>query len=212
MDECGHCHKQLDSRKVCSKCKSISYCSRECQSNDWRIHKQGCNQLDCPVYMESRAHDFGIHAEVNWGGHITGPRPLLGKRGLCTEPCPSNLRDPTRLFGLGNGTTLRQSIVCFQFAKGKRCNEAGCSGTHPHPPSNEEILRRLEIKETLQARTAQARRLTLELDAILKKEGKSYGKCSRFDVEKYGTPEMIKAMHLTFDEHEAHQAETALQR
>ena len=31
--------------KECSRCKQVSYCSRECQSHDWKTHKPNCVDL-----------------------------------------------------------------------------------------------------------------------------------------------------------------------
>lgn len=28
--------------KPCTKCQSVSYCSRDCQKNDWKVHKKTC--------------------------------------------------------------------------------------------------------------------------------------------------------------------------
>jgi len=32
--------------KVCARCKRVRYCSKECQTTDWREHKQGCKQFE----------------------------------------------------------------------------------------------------------------------------------------------------------------------
>lgn len=41
---CFTCQKQSDACKVCSGCKSIRYCSTECQSKDWKEHKKVCGK------------------------------------------------------------------------------------------------------------------------------------------------------------------------
>ena len=38
--KCKVCFKE--STKKCSRCRRVSYCSRECQSRDWRQHKKDC--------------------------------------------------------------------------------------------------------------------------------------------------------------------------
>ena len=40
--KCGKCGKEAFKR--CSKCKSVWYCSRDCQVGDWPEHKAKCNQ------------------------------------------------------------------------------------------------------------------------------------------------------------------------
>lgn len=40
--DCSHCHKQGGDFKKCARCKYTRYCSRECQSADWKKHKTEC--------------------------------------------------------------------------------------------------------------------------------------------------------------------------
>ena len=42
---CTKCKKQPDNLKLCSGCKTASYCSRECQRTDWKAHKVICKFL-----------------------------------------------------------------------------------------------------------------------------------------------------------------------
>lgn len=39
---CGQCHAP-EAKQRCSRCKSIRYCSRECQAKDWPRHRGYCN-------------------------------------------------------------------------------------------------------------------------------------------------------------------------
>lgn len=41
--KCNKCQKQAYKR--CSKCKSVWYCSRECQVGDWPQHKEKCKRI-----------------------------------------------------------------------------------------------------------------------------------------------------------------------
>jgi len=40
--KCYHCSKPMLSRKRCAKCKSVYYCSKECQLNHWPSHRGVC--------------------------------------------------------------------------------------------------------------------------------------------------------------------------
>ena len=40
---CASCFKSLNGKgKKCTKCKSVYYCNKECQGNDWKRHKKEC--------------------------------------------------------------------------------------------------------------------------------------------------------------------------
>lgn len=41
---CRACGKQGGSLSLCGKCKSVRYCSKECQVKDWKVHKKSCIQ------------------------------------------------------------------------------------------------------------------------------------------------------------------------
>jgi len=42
IDCCGACGVEDTPDMVCAKCKTIKYCSKECQKNDWKSHKEMC--------------------------------------------------------------------------------------------------------------------------------------------------------------------------
>lgn len=45
MDCCSYCWTRRESSvktNVCSRCKAVSYCNKECQRNDWKDHKEDC--------------------------------------------------------------------------------------------------------------------------------------------------------------------------
>ena len=53
---CGGCEKgESEDRKLkeCSRCKTISYCSKECQRNDWPRHRPDCAAKKCGVCTKS---------------------------------------------------------------------------------------------------------------------------------------------------------------
>ena len=43
--KCAHCNKTKSSLKCCGKCRSISYCSVECQRLHWPQHKHACSAV-----------------------------------------------------------------------------------------------------------------------------------------------------------------------
>ncbi|KAF9907095.1 hypothetical protein EC991_011313 [Linnemannia zychae] len=48
-DKCAKCSKTSSeggsSLKRCSKCRSVQYCSRECQKDHWKVHKKVCASI-----------------------------------------------------------------------------------------------------------------------------------------------------------------------
>lgn len=66
---CRNC-KKLNPEKMymCSKCKSVKYCSKECQTTHWKVcHKFGCG-LDDPLPLE------GIYLELDNESTFAGPQ------------------------------------------------------------------------------------------------------------------------------------------
>jgi len=39
---CWFCREPVDSGKLCGLCRRARYCSRRCQKNDWKTHRQMC--------------------------------------------------------------------------------------------------------------------------------------------------------------------------
>ncbi|KAF8069896.1 ectomycorrhiza-upregulated zf-MYND domain-containing protein [Lyophyllum atratum] len=42
QENCTKCNFPRDSLQKCSKCKTVSYCSKECQTSHWPVHKPMC--------------------------------------------------------------------------------------------------------------------------------------------------------------------------
>lgn len=73
MAECSKCKKTGDHLKACAKCRTTIYCSRDCQKDDWKVHKKVCAK----------------NAQESWGSGrratgFTRPGAGSGARGLET--------------------------------------------------------------------------------------------------------------------------------
>ncbi|CAL4102903.1 unnamed protein product [Meganyctiphanes norvegica] len=55
---CGICGK--DAHQSCSQCSSVYYCSRDCQREDWKIHKSKCRP-----FVIGKHKIYGRHAVAN---------------------------------------------------------------------------------------------------------------------------------------------------
>ena len=57
LSVCSYCHKPSSNLKLCGKCKKTSYCSKECQTSAWTLHKELCKVLlgsySIPIDMKS---------------------------------------------------------------------------------------------------------------------------------------------------------------
>uniref|UniRef100_A0A7S2Q2D3 MYND-type domain-containing protein n=1 Tax=Skeletonema marinoi TaxID=267567 RepID=A0A7S2Q2D3_9STRA len=45
-DVCGHCMQRKEKLLICTRCKIIKYCGRDCQRADWPIHRNLCKGSD----------------------------------------------------------------------------------------------------------------------------------------------------------------------
>ena len=58
---CAHCGKEGAGELTCSRCKSASYCSKECQVADWkRGHKLSCQQSAFERELRAEMTKLGI--------------------------------------------------------------------------------------------------------------------------------------------------------
>lgn len=70
---CGSCGK--DAKKLCSKCKQVEYCSKECQALAWSTHKSTCKDLHFTAIIQ---RDYP-HLEKQYLSSVTTEQK---KRGL----------------------------------------------------------------------------------------------------------------------------------
>lgn len=58
MATCGNCSTPLEKVLSCSRCKSISYCGKSCQTSHWTIHKTECGQKFSQSYTALHDHEL----------------------------------------------------------------------------------------------------------------------------------------------------------
>ncbi|KAG2141434.1 uncharacterized protein EDB93DRAFT_635445 [Suillus bovinus] len=44
--KCTQCETEMEKPRKCSKCRSVLYCSQECQRKNWPTHKRICNEIE----------------------------------------------------------------------------------------------------------------------------------------------------------------------
>ncbi|XP_045206626.2 uncharacterized protein LOC123558843 [Mercenaria mercenaria] len=50
---CSTCNKQMKIMKRCTRCKSVMYCSRDCQIKDWPVHQSVCEPSRKSGYLRN---------------------------------------------------------------------------------------------------------------------------------------------------------------
>ena len=74
--KCANCNKQAPrgvSFKVCSRCKKVVYCGRECQEEHWKSHRKECKK-------EVRAQELSVRLDRPQGSLYYSSFSLQGKR------------------------------------------------------------------------------------------------------------------------------------
>ena len=68
---CAHCRKE--GRKYCTQCRSVFYCSRDCQKLHWKKHKHECSGIDS--HAAGKESDRKDHIEKKSKESIKATRP-----------------------------------------------------------------------------------------------------------------------------------------
>jgi hypothetical protein len=86
MPLCANCEKHVGKPKSCAKCRSVAYCSADCQKVDWETHKNICKP--CPLYVLDKV--MALDASNEW-------RKLLTWKGYLEQMCMSTREAPHRV-------------------------------------------------------------------------------------------------------------------
>jgi hypothetical protein len=78
LTKCGKlsCNNFGNDFKCCGQCKAISYCSKECQVEDWKVHKKVCktsistNVFQLKDYLKSKGKFDKTRGEIICGWAI----------------------------------------------------------------------------------------------------------------------------------------------
>ncbi|KAF7959544.1 hypothetical protein EAE96_001160 [Botrytis aclada] len=124
---CAFCCKSNSSKKQCGSCKSIIYCSRECQRLDWSFHKSFCKAFASLPPRPSDGHSLALYFPVDLDPRlewVRRPDSLHSKsndegfdfRSLCSSKLKPTLRWPYILCRGGcrdDDGKLNHSVVSF---------------------------------------------------------------------------------------------------
>jgi len=61
-DVCDFCHGLTNSAHRCSVCKCKIYCSRDCQINDWNVHKKVCQMYVVIGHKNVKTRDWVVES------------------------------------------------------------------------------------------------------------------------------------------------------
>ena len=63
---CAACGIEERKLRRCARCRTVSYCSVDCQRQHWPEHKQRCKQL----WHVAKASNLGLVTEIIYLDHI----------------------------------------------------------------------------------------------------------------------------------------------
>jgi len=68
---CGKCGEQAELVLLCSRCKSLTYCSKECQLEDFKVHKKSCKNIkDLKDAMNTGLQMLGVKDLNDFGEEV----------------------------------------------------------------------------------------------------------------------------------------------
>ena len=95
MDTCARCRRQ-DQLKLCSRCRTVKYCSKECQISGWKAHKAKCRKdrrppADLLACQQDTAHKSQANVQRDGVGNV--PVPTCQITSLYMSKVDMSLRD-----------------------------------------------------------------------------------------------------------------------
>lgn len=65
LSDCANCYKSLTKSEVrrCGQCKKATYCSVQCQREDWKTHKAVCKMVSSPQNKMPQSSKMRIHEQ-----------------------------------------------------------------------------------------------------------------------------------------------------
>ncbi len=67
-NRCAACGKSNLKLRRCGQCKAVAYCSKECQSDDWNVHKPRCKTSSAPATVTTTSVNTTPSSAYSWGG------------------------------------------------------------------------------------------------------------------------------------------------
>eukprot|EP00798_Chlamydomonas_sp_ICE-L_P012387 gene12387-15580_t len=151
---CAFCYSERSNQaapgkgmQICAACRSISYCSRECQKSDWKQHKAACKNHQQAQFTSSlqdltlrdlgEMHDGGqakIDVESVDGVHIVPSGTALGRVVVARRAfAPGDVvlaEAPTLVFAKTERGRAPELLSAFKSANSQR-QQAVLSMFHP---------------------------------------------------------------------------------
>ena len=79
---CSNCGKHSYKMARCSRCKVATYCSRECQTAQWKAHKVACKKLT----MQLKKEELAAAAAAAEGGGAAAVASRRPTGAIATSP------------------------------------------------------------------------------------------------------------------------------
>ena len=148
---CAACGKRGSDLKVCTACKSVKYCNRNCQKLHWKAHKKECKELASELKVQNVIKD--IDEMIISDDKLFAAPPPKEDCPICMLPMPyaNEICDVVSIYMPCCGKHLCMGCIYatldeIELGRLKDCC-AFCR--QPNPQSQEELLERVEKRIAL---------------------------------------------------------------